>query len=340
MTQVDVAVIGAGPAGAIAATLLARLGRTVALYDPDSREGERIGESLPAIAADLLERHSLPGPLSDQRHAPIKGTISNWGGVRTEDDALTRPGAPDWRLDRAVFDTELRGAAAVAGVAHLASLAKNIERRPSGWVVEGDCGSTLSASWLIDATGRRAAVARRYGGGRNRQVSQVAIWAVGDRHTGSCTAKTLVETQGAGWWYGAVLPSGRPVAAYHCSDACAMTIRRQPDTWHRYLSQTAILSCRLPPGAFKAAELHYTDATGIATTTPAGDTWLACGDAALAFDPIASQGLLNAVQSGIIAADVVSGARTAADYCKRMQAVWDDYVIRHKIVRARAALQM
>lgn len=338
MTHFDTAVLGAGPAGAIAATLLARRGFSVAIFDPDPRKDARIGESLPAFAADILEQHALPGPLSDNRHVPITGTISKWGGLHTQDDALMRPGGPDWRLDRGVFDAELRIAAITAGAIHFKTLAHCTQDPQNRWMLKDDHSNGLTATWVIDATGRRASIARKYGGIRHHQPSQVATWAIGAHPTATPTAKTLIETQDNGWWYGAVLPSGHPIAAFHSTNAQASEIRRQPDIWHRLFSRTVILSHKLSPNAFSKAQLHFNDASGTAISTPAGNKWVACGDAAIAFDPIASQGLLNAIRTGIAAADVVSGHKTAHSYCKEMQTVWQHYLKRYDMMQSRAAL--
>ena len=92
MISTDVAVIGAGPAGAIAATCLARHGLDVLLIDPGPRDGPVIGETLPAVAAESLARHELPGPLCDPRHSPISGTISAWGWTAGSRSGTGPPG--------------------------------------------------------------------------------------------------------------------------------------------------------------------------------------------------------------------------------------------------------
>jgi 2-polyprenyl-6-methoxyphenol hydroxylase-like FAD-dependent oxidoreductase len=53
--QADVAIIGGGPAGAVAALTLARLGVTVALLDAGTRHS-LVGETLPPAIRPVLDR--------------------------------------------------------------------------------------------------------------------------------------------------------------------------------------------------------------------------------------------------------------------------------------------
>jgi len=340
VTPFDVAVVGAGPAGAVAATLLARDGRHVALVDPGGHGGDRIGETLPAFAADLLERHGLPGPLSQAGHLPIRGTESQWGGVRTRDDAVMRPGGPDWRLDRGAFDARLRQVAVGAGAVPVADLVTSVERHGDGWKVTTDAGVSFDALRLVDASGRRGVIARMQGGARRRQNRQVAIWAVGAPMPEGTkrTSRTLIQDQAEGWWYGAVLPSGRPVVAYHTSAAQATHIRRDPDIWHEAFRAAHVVCQRLPSSLFADATLAFTDATGDACTQAAGADWAACGDAAISFDPLASQGLLHAVRTGIAMVDLMGGRAKPEQYCAEMDRVWAHYLSHHAALMARRVL--
>lgn len=58
----------------------------------------------------------------------------------------------------------------------------------------------------------------------------------------------------------------------------------------------------------------------------AGEGWLAAGDAAISFDPLAAQGILTAMYSGLLAGQAI-GARLRQNgdaigaYCARLDAV-------------------
>jgi flavin-dependent dehydrogenase len=58
----------------------------------------------------------------------------------------------------------------------------------------------------------------------------------------------------------------------------------------------------------------YTAANSVTTRPVAGVQWLAIGDAALSFDPLAAQGIFNALYTGLAAAESIfqflSGATT------------------------------
>jgi flavin-dependent dehydrogenase len=58
---------------------------------------------------------------------------------------------------------------------------------------------------------------------------------------------------------------------------------------------------------------HDVRSTGL--EEPMGDRWIACGDAALAFDPIAGQGLFNAIYTGMSAAKIIQSKRDDARTC-------------------------
>lgn len=104
----DVIVAGSGPAGAVMAILLRRLGWTVALMEAHRQKAAGVGETLPPECNPLLRSLRLWEAL--QNSAPIEspGIVSRWGHpAPTEQDFLSNPHGTGWHVDRTRFDGEL-----------------------------------------------------------------------------------------------------------------------------------------------------------------------------------------------------------------------------------------
>lgn len=117
----DAIIIGAGPAGSIAALVLATMGRSVLLLDLAEKSRKRIGESLSPAASPLLQELQLLGILEGQKHLPAHGNASSW--MREEldyQDFIQNPLGSGWHLDRQTFDQNLRDEAMAMG-AHFKS---------------------------------------------------------------------------------------------------------------------------------------------------------------------------------------------------------------------------
>lgn len=313
MISCDVLVAGAGPAGAVAASLLARCGLSVILADRPDSGGERIGETLPGAAARLLARLDLPTPGDSPFHRRIGGVISAWGAADEVQDFLNDPDGAGWRLDRPVFDEDLRRAAEAVGARRLQARIRGVARCGAGWRLSTDAGDTLSAAELVDATGRNAGPARRIGARLRRGPRLVAVWATGICATGVVAGdrrsdRTLIEARDDGWWYGAFLPDGRPVAAFHTAPGPAARLRADPAAWRAGLAAATLLSDRMPPALFGTARLHGANAGNAFLQPNHGDGWIACGDAAIALDPLASHGIINALRTGEIVARTLQAA--------------------------------
>lgn len=303
--HVDVLIVGAGSAGATAALNLAPL-RRVVVVERNAEPSPRIGESLPAAARRLFRDMGLLESFLAEGHAPCYGNRSVWGDATPRElDALRDPDGHGWHLDRVRFERWLRDAALSRGAEILApATAERIERDGDGWLVETNA-RTIRASLIVDAAGRAAPIARKLGAQVRVDDRLVCGWVYGRDEGRGSRGLTFVEAAEDGWWYTAPMPHDRRVLAFHTdADLPAAHIARDRDALLQAARSTRELASWLDDAGFVAEQSAGFTAAHSATLEPcAGEGFFAAGDAALAFDPLSSQGLLNALFTGLAAAE-------------------------------------
>jgi flavin-dependent dehydrogenase len=273
------------------------------LLDRASPSRHWAGESLPPGMTKLMRAVFGEEILSEDLHRTAFGTRSVWGSAElVETDFLLNPLGGGWLLDRARFDNDAKRAAAAAGVAILeVRRLRSLMREASVWHVDVGDGAFLSAGFVVDATGRSAALLRKLGVGRIVADRQIAILATsaddGDDYSG-----TTVEAVRDGWWYTTPLPGARRVLAY-LTDADLW--RGGPRDRCALLDETHHIRRIAGPGAMTARTRVCPAGTAWAARI-SGEGWLAVGDAAASFDPLSSQGLATAVLMGSRAGDAIA----------------------------------
>lgn len=140
----------------------------------------------------------------------------------------------------------------------------------------------------------------------------------------------MVEAVVEGWWYAALIPGMKLVAVY-LSDADLESTRlaRTSEGWLSLLNQTVHLRNRIERHGYRfKLEPRIVSASSSRLDFATGDSWLAVGDAANAFDPLSSQGIVTALESGILAAEsILTGQpQTLKSYSDRLEQIFAAYL--------------
>jgi flavin-dependent dehydrogenase len=327
-----VAIIGGGPGGCACALTLAQLGiRDVLLIEAGDYTQFRIGEHIPPEANRLFQTLGIAQDFLSEAHAPCYGSCSYWGSdKRGYNDTLMNPLGHGWHLERPRFNRFMAEQARRRDVELLTSASLTGSAEASGgFALQLMLGSpphqraaSIHADFVVDASGTRAVFARQRG---SRKVETLPLVCLAMRFTpsGAGAGLTHLEAVEHGWWYGAHLPDASLLLTFN-SDADTIKAHRlqRTEQWMAWLAaapNTAALArdaVRLEDGVQSFPAPSY------CLDRLHGDGWLAIGDAASAYDPVTSQGIVKSIANGIAAANAIGGRAAIGAFA---QAVEDQY---------------
>ncbi len=306
----DVAIVGAGPAGCATALALLAHGdcRVALIHHPPPEPLRQIGESAAPSVNYLLRRLGLSASLASMGHIPCWGHISLWGGDHElwEQGHILHGEGHGWHLHRASFDDWLRRCASERGAALWAPArferVGRLERGRWGLCVrQWNERRVLTASVLVDASGRAARLARRLGARRRRIDNLVAISGLGMLRKERMPA-SLVESHARGWFYAAAIPEGGALMAFF-SDVDLIGDLRDTRKFARMLAASRLVSRHVVASEHGVYRIY--PAYSAYLDHVAGRGWLAVGDAALAMDPLTASGIHCALADGLAAAPAI-----------------------------------
>lgn len=321
----DLLVIGAGPAGLVAARNVAAGGRRVVVVDPDPPDRAVRGAGLLTPTTVAAATRLGLGPALDLGHRVDHVRLS-CGAAATSSPWPTHPDHPDHGLvvDRQTFDRAL-GRLAVAGGAEIwfghEALAPVVERgfvRGAHVVTDDGHRFEARADYVVVADGANSRFGRALGSFRDPSFPYaVAHHASFPSAIHDATEIEIVvglrdragtPITGYGWMFptgdeavdvGVLLMSTSPsFQVLNPVHVLERFVDDHGDRWHlSSASSRASGGGRIPLGR--------------SVGPAAGPTWLLVGDAAGAADPWSGAGIGAAIESGSIAGDVLAEALDA-----------------------------
>ena len=303
----EVLVVGAGPAGSVAAATLARAGRDVLLIE--AREHPRPKACAEYASPRIADELARLVPPVDWR--PVARPIEGMEVVRGRDrvrigyrDPAGQP-RPAWGVDRLAFDTLLAAGAAVAGAelrerTRLERLLTADGRLRGAVIGTPDGQREVRADWIVGADGARSTLARLLGVARQPRIRRVGLITHvdgdgglddhGEMHVGDGYYVGLAPLPGGGMNVGMALP----MAAREPAE------RR----YERAIDGLPAVRERLA-GLRRTTPLRGVAPIGHRVTRAAGPGWLLVGDAAGFLDPFTGEGIYRALRSGRAAAEAI-----------------------------------
>ncbi len=338
----DCVVLGAGPAGCAAATLIAEVGFSTLLLEREKMPREHVGESLMPESYFIFEKLGILDKLQASRFAKKVGVqfVNNTGKeskpffFRQHDD---RDCAETWHVERADFDQMLLENAIEKGAqcleeTRVLDVLFDEDNRATGVRIRLTDGSEqqIASRVIVDATGQQSLIASKLGLKQiNPDLKKAAIWRHyrgGDRDESGGGVKTIIlhtSDKQAWFWY---IPQSNDIVSIGCvGDADYLLKGRgapaqvlQEELAKCDGVQTRLANAKPMDDLAVAKEFSYT------TSQPAGEGWVLAGDAWGFIDPVYSSGVYFALKSADMAAGCVIDALNHDDPSAKRLGAWND----------------
>ena len=321
MKHLDVAIVGAGPAGSSTAIHLTRNGYSVALLDKEQFPREKLcGDFLSPVNWPLLDELGVAREVLARPHEKIRTfRFTSFSGAQSEvplgksnDETVFGLGLRRFDLDYVLLEKARR-----LGVTVLDGWRpKELTRQPRGWILKPDKSDVfedIGARMLIGADGRNSWVAHHL---RLADPATMQGRSVGFQFRLKCARQTTGKVEihlFPGGYAGVVGLDGDTVTL-----GMAIEKRRLLDGRPAH----SLLQSILPQNPWLKEMLRSGSGSEMRSTYPVyfpprrayADGVLLVGDAARVNEPVTGEGIYFALKSGELAASTMDRAFRKGDF--------------------------
>lgn len=350
-TTADVVVIGGGPGGSLASTVLAHKGHNVVLFERGKHPRPQVGESLIPDFWKYADLMKVTDKLEAEGFVSKSGAIVSWDGqVRAHsfgDFGYTRPAM---HVERERFDQILFEHAGSQGVRTFEDTTvigtefgvDDTDGKETATVTVRDSDGetvTITCRCVVDASGQAAVIGRQLG---IRHIDNVfrflSIWGYwegsrfldlagvghGEEELGAVSPATFLssldEAGDSGWSWHIRLREETSVGLVLPLDVIK-SAREPGESWESFYERTCrkvpvlgdlLAGATLRPGSVASIRDYSYQSTAVA-----GPGWFLVGDASGFVDPIFSVGVVIALYGAAAAAWAVDRVLTHPDQADR-----------------------
>ncbi|WP_145363560.1 NAD(P)/FAD-dependent oxidoreductase [Stratiformator vulcanicus] len=340
----DVILLGAGPAGAASAAIVAEAGYSTLLLERQAIPRFHVGESLIPETYWSLKRLGLIDRLKDSAF-PKKYSVQfvNETGKESApfyfDTYKDCESSVTWQVERGQFDKMLVDNAREKGTtvrtdAHVMDVLWDGERAAGVKVRLGHGDDRvvreIESKVIMDATGQSAFIANRLGlRDPDPKLKKGTIWTYwkdakrdpGERDEG-CTLIIAGADKKTWFWF---IPLSDGITSVGCTGDMAHMFgkhRTSPEaTYMEEVEKSPGIMRRLE-GATRVKEFFTTKDFSYYSSRGSGEGWVSVGDAYGFIDPVYSSGVFLALKSGEYGADAVVRALEANDLSAEKLGGW------------------
>ncbi len=315
----DVAIIGGGPAGSTAATLLARAGRRVVIFEREKFPRFHIGESLLPVSMKTFTR------LGVHEKFERAGFLRKFGGEMASacseegvkfyfKDGFRSQTEFSYQVPRAEFDEVLLDHSAENGAdVRQETAVKGIEFFPDRVELQverkGSASEKIRAHYVIDGSGRHSVIGNHFKLKETyphlQKISLFAHYegvAADEGRDGTLTRQLRAADR---WFWYVPLPNDRASIGVVLDTALYRQSKKSPEQFlEEALAEQPFLSRRMTH-ARRVTQVYASADFSYRQTQLTGDRWLLAGDAAGFIDPVFSSGVFLALLAGEQSADIL-----------------------------------